>query len=97
MSTPWFAVVHVTDVGRVDAQLPQAVHLDHVPTAPFAFHSPRVTRDPLDVEETHGTDGIHLRLPGRRRAGSGPCRPSPAPPRQTRSRPGIGPQLPLPG
>jgi hypothetical protein len=66
MSTAWFADVHVTDVGRVDAQLPQAVHLDHVPTAPFTFHSHRVTRDPLDVEETRGTDGIHLRLPERR-------------------------------
>ena len=65
MTTPWFADVHVTDVGRVDAQLPQTVHLDHVPTAPFAFHTHRVTRGPLVVEETRGTDGIHLRLPDR--------------------------------
>jgi hypothetical protein len=65
MTTPWFADVHVTDVGRVDAQLPQTVHLDHVPTAPFAFHTHRVTRGPLGVEETRGTDGIHLRLPDR--------------------------------
>ena len=36
--------LHVTDLGRVDAQLPPAVHLDHVPTAPFAFHTHRVTR-----------------------------------------------------
>ena len=65
MTTPRFADVHVTDVGRVDAQLPQTVHLDHVPTAPFAFHTHRVTRGPLGVEETRGTDGIHLRLPDR--------------------------------
>ena len=65
MTTPRFADVHVTDVGRVDAQLPQTVHLDHVPTAPFAFHTHRVTRGPLVVEETRGTDGIHLRLPDR--------------------------------
>ena len=38
MTSTRFADVDVTDVGRVDAQLPQTVHLDHVPTAPFAFH-----------------------------------------------------------
>ena len=65
MTTPSFADLHVTDVGRVDAQLPPAVHLDHVPTAPFAFHLHRVTCGPLVVEETHGTDGIRLRLPDR--------------------------------
>ena len=55
MTTPWFADVHVTDVGRVHARLPQTVRLHHVPTAPFAFPGHRVTRGPLGVEETRGT------------------------------------------
>lgn len=65
MTTPSFADLHVTDVGRVDGQLPPTVHLEHAPTAPFAFHTHRVARGPLVVEETHGTDGIRLRLPDR--------------------------------
>lgn len=65
MTTPTFADLHVTDVGRVDAQLPPTVHLDHVPTAPFAFHTHRVTRGPLAVEQTHATDGVRMRLPDR--------------------------------
>lgn len=63
MTAPRFADVHVTDVGRVDDQLPPSVHLDHAPTAPFAFHSHRVARGPLAVEEMSGTEGVHLRLP----------------------------------
>ncbi|MBN9113657.1 MAG: AraC family transcriptional regulator [Pseudonocardia sp.] len=65
MTTPRFADVHVTDIGRAATQLPQTVHLDHVPTTRFAFHTHRVTRGPLIVEETRCTDGVHVRLPDR--------------------------------
>jgi AraC-like DNA-binding protein len=64
MSAPRFSDVHETDAQQVEALLAPALRPDHRPSEGFTLHVHRVTRGPVSVEETRGTDGVRIALEG---------------------------------
>lgn len=64
MSDPRFSDVHETDVRQVEARLAPALRPDHHPSEGFTIHVHRVTRGPVSVEETRGTDSVRIALEG---------------------------------
>jgi AraC-like DNA-binding protein len=59
-----FSDAHETDVRQAGAHLPPGLRLDHRPSEGFAVHVHGVTRGPVSVQETRGTDGVRITLDG---------------------------------